>query len=149
MRIRPHVPILLILAGFSPLLWPSAAGAPAANQDKGETKETEASQHARESKDKASTTLRIEVTAGEKAVPVDSASVYVRYRETHLIKKNKTIEMNVKTNREGISKLPGVPRGKVLIQVIAPGWKTFGQWYELTQDEQTIKIILQKPPHWY
>jgi hypothetical protein len=36
-----------------------------------------------------------------------------------------------------------------MIQVIAAGWKTFGQWYEMDQDEQTVKIRLQKPPRWY
>ncbi len=94
------------------------------------------------------TKLRIEVTAGEKNQPVENASVYVRYVEEGLLKEKKR-EMNVKTNREGVAKVPDVPRGKVLIQVIAEGWKTFGRWYELDSDEQTIKIHLEKPPRWY
>lgn len=93
--------------------------------------------------------LRIEVTATEKNTPVDSASVYVKFQKERMLAKDKTIEMNIKTNRDGVAKLPLVPRGKVLIQVIAPGWKTFGQWYDLSEDEQTIKINLQKPPRWY
>ncbi len=95
------------------------------------------------------TKLRIEVTAGEKGEPVENASVYVRYKQVHLLAKDKKIEMNLKTNRDGIAKSPEVPRGKVLVQVIASGWKTFGQWYEIDQAEQTIKIHLQKPPRWY
>ncbi len=94
------------------------------------------------------TKLRIEVTAGEKKQPVENASVYVRYVEEGLLKEKKR-EMNVKTNREGVAKVPDVPRGKVLIQAIAEGWKTFGRWYELDSDEQTIKIHLEKPPRWY
>jgi hypothetical protein len=93
--------------------------------------------------------LRIEVTAGEKDAPVDSASIYVRFLEVHKIGKNRMTEMNVKTNKEGVVKVPSVPRGKTLIQVIAPGWKTFGRWYDLDQAEQTIKIKLEKPPRWY
>ncbi len=93
--------------------------------------------------------LRIQVTAGEKDAPVDSASIYVRFLEVHKIGKDHMIEMNVKTNKEGVVKLPSVPRGKTLIQVIAPGWKTFGHWYDLDQAEQTIKIKLEKPPRWY
>jgi len=100
-------------------------------------------------KENGSTKLRIEVTAGEKGEPVENASVYVRYQQDRLLLKDKKIEMNVKTNRDGTAKLPSLPRGKVLIQVIAQGWKTFGQWYELDQEEQTIKIKLQKPPRWY
>ncbi len=102
-------------------------------------------------KEKESTTtkLRIEVSAGDASDPVEGASVYVRFEEERKFAKDKKVEQNWKTNKEGIIKVPSVPRGKVLIQVIAPGWKTFGQWYSLDQEEQTIKIRLQKPPRWY
>lgn len=99
--------------------------------------------------DGESTKLRVEVTAGEKSEPVESASVYVKFQKERLLAKDKMIEMNVKTNREGVAKIPTVPRGKVLVQVIAPGWKTYGKWYDVTEQEQTIKINLQKPPRWY
>ena len=95
------------------------------------------------------TKLRVEVTAGEKGLPVENASVYVKYVEAHTLSKDKKIEMNLKTNHNGIAKSPELRRGKVLIQVIAEGWRTFGRWYELTEDEQTIKIRLEKPPRWY
>ena len=93
--------------------------------------------------------LRIEVTAGEKNKPVESASVYVRYVEERALRKDKKIEMNVKTNKEGVVKVPDVPKGKVLIQVIAEGWKTFGRWYDISGDEEVIQIKLEKPPRWY
>ena len=88
-------------------------------------------------------------TAGEKNEPVDSASVYIKFQKERMLAKDKMIEMNMKTNREGVAKIPAVPRGKVLVQVIAEGWKTYGKWYHLTEDEHTIKINLQKPPRWY
>lgn len=99
--------------------------------------------------DDAVTRLRIEVTGGEEGKPVDQASVYVKYTEGRFLRRDKKVELNLKTNREGVARLDDAPRGKVLIQVVAPGWKTFGKWYELDQDEQTIKIQLQKPPRWY
>lgn len=95
------------------------------------------------------TKLRIEVIAGEKDEPVESASIYVKYTRERTLKKDEKIEMNTKTNRSGVAIVGDVPRGKVLIQVIAQGWKTFGQWYELEKTEHTIKIKLQKPPRWY
>ena len=95
------------------------------------------------------TKLRIEVIAGEKDEPVESASIYVKYTRERTLKKDEKIEMNTKTNRSGVAIVGEVPRGKVLIQVIAQGWKTFGQWYELEKTEHTIKIKLQKPPRWY
>lgn len=93
--------------------------------------------------------LRVEVTAGEKDKPVEGASVYIRYQEERMLRKDKKIEMNVKTNKEGIVRVPDVPKGKVLIQVIAEGWKTFGRWYEIGSDEEVVKIKLEKPPRWY
>lgn len=95
------------------------------------------------------TKLRLEVTAGEKDQPVENASVYVKYVQERVLAKDKKIEMNLKTNREGIVKVPEIPRGKVLIQVIAEGWKTFGRWYDLEKDEQTIRVHLEKTPRWY
>ncbi len=106
----------------------------------------------KDEKSKGTTNLRIEVTAGDKGEPVSNASVYVRFdRPSGLLHlhKEKKVEMNLRTNQEGVTKVPDIPRGKVLIQVIASSWKTFGQWYTLDKDEETIKIKLEKPPHWY
>jgi len=94
-------------------------------------------------------TIRIEVTGGEKEKPIENASVYVRYNEPHKIKSDKLIEMNVKTSIEGKVKVPLVPKGKILIQVIAEGWKTYGRWYDLTEDGQVFKIHLDRPHKWY
>jgi hypothetical protein len=93
--------------------------------------------------------LTIVVTAGDDKKPVDSASVYVKFVEEHKLGKDKKIEMNLKTNQSGICHSPDIPRGKFLIQVIAPGWKTFGEYYDVDQAEQTINIALVRPPKWY
>jgi hypothetical protein len=95
------------------------------------------------------TKLHVAVTAGEKNQPVENASVYVRFVQERALGKDRKTEMNVKTNRDGIVKVPDVPRGKVLIQVVAEGWKTFGRWYDIEGEEETIKIHLEKPPRWY
>ncbi|HKW34046.1 MAG TPA: hypothetical protein VJN92_13635 [Candidatus Acidoferrum sp.] len=93
--------------------------------------------------------ITIEVTGGEKETPVENASVYFKYVEEHKIKKNKTMEMNVKTNREGVAHVPDAPLGRVLIQVLAEGWKSYGRWFDITDPKQTIKIRLERPPKWY
>ena len=97
----------------------------------------------------ATTRLRIEVTGGAKSVPVELASVYVRYVIKHLIGKDEKIEMNVKTNVDGIAIAPYVPRRSVIVQIIAEGWKPFGQTFNIDNDEQVIKIHLERPPKWY
>lgn len=94
--------------------------------------------------------LRIEVTGGKKDTPVESASIYVRYPEDGRSIRKKLVEMNLKTNAEGTTRVPvRLPRGKVLIQVVASGWKTFGRWYDIEKPEETIKIKLEDPPRWY
>ena len=95
------------------------------------------------------TRITIEVTGGEKGVPVENASVYVKFIEEHAIKKDKKLEMNVKTSRDGIAHVPNAPMGRVLVQVVAEGWKTYGRWLDLTDPKQTIKVHLERPPKWY
>jgi hypothetical protein len=93
--------------------------------------------------------LTIVVTGGEDKKPIDSASVYVRYVEEHKHGKDKKIEMNLKTNQSGICHVPVIPPGKFVVQVIADGWKTYGEYYDINQTEQTINITLVRPPKWY
>ncbi len=139
------------------LFAPATLPAQSSEKDGQGAKESADGKAAKESKEKEKkdkgkdlfTNLRVELTGGEKSVAVDQASVYVKYPEERRLGKDRMVEMNLKTNQDGIASVPAVPRGKVLIQVIAPGWKTFGQWFDLTQEEQTIKINLQKPPRWY
>ena len=93
--------------------------------------------------------VTIEVSGGEKSTPVENASVYLKYVEEHKLKKNKKVELNVKTNRDGTAHIPETPAGRVLIQVVADGWKTYGRWFDITEAKQTIKVRLEKPPRWY
>jgi hypothetical protein len=93
--------------------------------------------------------LTIVVTGGEDKKPIDSASVYVRYVEEHKHGKDKKVEMNLKTNQSGVCHVPVIPPGKFLIQVIAEGWKTYGEYYDINQTEPTINILLVRPPKWY
>ena len=46
-------------------------------------------------------------------------------------------------------KVPAIPQGKIMIQVIATGWHTFGKWYDMDKEEESVAIKLEPPPHWY
>lgn len=146
---RSTVIALLVILGLI-VFAPAGLWSQKNEQSKSGKQEQDAkAQKAEEEREEGTTHLRIEVVAGEKDEPVDSASVYVRFVRPRTMGKDKKIEMNVKTNRNGVAVIPSVPRGKVTIQVIAQGWKTFGQWYDLDKAEQTIQIKLQRPPRWY
>jgi hypothetical protein len=92
--------------------------------------------------------LTIEITGGDADKPVENASVYLKTQQDRLIKDKKT-ELNVKTNMQGIAHVPMPPIGRVLIQVVAEGWKTYGHWYDIADSRQVIKIHLDRPPKWY
>ena len=92
--------------------------------------------------------ITIEVTGGDANKPVENASVYVKTIEQHMIK-DKKFEVNVKTDLKGVAHVPDAPMGRVLIQIVADGWKTYGHWYDITEAKQVIKIHLERPPKWY
>ena len=99
--------------------------------------------------DPTTTKLRIHVVNPD-AKPVSNASVYVRFPVAGgLFHKEKLSELSLKTNEDGSVKVPDIPRGKILIQVIAKGWKTFGKWYEIDSEAMTVEIKLEPPAHWY
>jgi len=93
--------------------------------------------------------LRIEVSGGDRNVAVENASVYLKYVEEKKLGKDRKYELNVKTNRSGVAHIPDPPTGRVLIQIVAEGWKTYGKYYELTDPGEVIKIHLDRPPKWY
>jgi len=93
--------------------------------------------------------LTIEVTGGEKNVAVADASVYLKFVEARTLRKDRKYELNVKTNRDGTAHIPDPPVGNVLIQIVADGWKTYGQYYELKDAGTVIKIHLDRPPKWH
>ena len=74
---------------------------------------------------------------GDNGKPVANASVYVRYNVPgDLLRKDKLAELDLKTNGDGSVRVPAVPQGKILIQVIAPGWHTYGKWYDIEGKEE-------------
>jgi hypothetical protein len=93
--------------------------------------------------------LRIEVVGGLDKKPVQQASVYVKFTVVRKVGKDQKFEFDFKTNDDGVARAPDIPQGKILIQIVATGWKSFGQYYDVVQDNQTIHIELERPPRWY
>jgi hypothetical protein len=97
------------------------------------------------------TKLNVVVTT-QSGRPIDRASVVVRFVEGRsVIKLGKKIRttFELRTNQEGEARIPEIPQGKVRIQVIAKGYQTFGDFFELKEDEQTIPIKLNPPQQQY
>jgi hypothetical protein len=93
------------------------------------------------------TLLRIEVKSYADR-PVERASVVVKWlKGRSIVKLGKKVHTTweVKTNQEGLAKIPSVPQGSILIQVIAKGYQTFGETYEVNEAERAIEIKLNAP----
>lgn len=93
--------------------------------------------------------LEITVTAAASDEPVKNASVYVRYKKGRFLRKDKEISLSVKTNPDGKAVVPEVPQGRVMVQVVAQGWKTYGEFHEVESPKQSIEIKLERPKKWY
>ena len=93
------------------------------------------------------TNIRIEVkTYSDK--PSDRASVIVKFvqgRDYVKLGKKVHTSWQMKTNQEGMAKIPSIPQGKLLVQVIAKGYQTFGQTFEVNEAERTIEVKLNAP----
>jgi hypothetical protein len=82
------------------------------------------------------TKLHIVVTAGQPAAPVQAAHVDVSSQEDH-----PDLPAIKITDPSGVVDLD-VPRGKVLIQVIAQHWSTDGVYCKLTKKNETVRFTL-------
>jgi hypothetical protein len=84
--------------------------------------------------------------------PVDRASVVVRFVQGHsIVKLGKAVRTTyeVRTNQEGEVQIPSIPQGKIRIQVIAKGFQTFGDTFDITEEEKTVNITLNPPQQQY
>ena len=97
------------------------------------------------------TRIKVEViTQGGK--PIERASVIVRFVEGRSIAKlGKKIRTTweMRTNQEGMARMPAIPQGKIMIQVIAKGYQTFGDTFQIEEPEKTVEIKLNRPQAQY
>jgi Carboxypeptidase regulatory-like domain len=83
--------------------------------------------------------------------PLDRASVIVKFVSGSVplkIKKFRT-QWETKTDQDGFARISSIPQGKVQIQIIAANYQTFGQLFDVDQDEKTIEIKLNPPQDQY
>ena len=83
--------------------------------------------------------LQIEVTVADSSEKVDGEMVELTSRENGM-----RFSKKERTNRDGVARFSQVPQGLVRIQMVVRQFDTFGQDYNLTDDNQTIRITLKK-----
>lgn len=97
------------------------------------------------------TTITVEVM-NDRDKPIPRASVIVRFVEGRsVVKFGKKIitSYELRTSNEGKVSVPPIPQGKILVQVIAKGYQTYGEYHEIYEEEKTLPIVLSPPAKQY
>jgi len=92
---------------------------------------------------KPQASLKFLVLKAHNGKPVRNASVVL-----HLVdKKGKQAKggYQLKTDAEGKANFDGAPYGKLRVQVLTPGFQTFGEDFDIDQPELEFVIKLKKP----
>jgi len=79
--------------------------------------------------------------------PLRNASVVLHQLDAHGRQGQGGLQL--KTDNEGKANYAGIPYGKVRIQVIAPGFQTYGQDHDINQPEHEFVIKLKRPQEQY
>jgi hypothetical protein len=99
-----------------------------------------------EAKQKDGTTqLTLQVLTENNKQPVADAHVVVRFKEEKLLRRDKRVSWEAKTNRKGVVVLSDIPFGAVKVQVIARGYQTYGDEHDLSKPEEAVTVLLQTP----
>jgi len=53
--------------------------------------------------------------------------------------------LELKTDNDGRTNIDGIPYGPLRVQVLAPGFQTFGEDYEINKPELQITVKLKRP----
>jgi len=57
--------------------------------------------------------------------------------------------MELKTDAEGKSSFDGIPYGKLRVQVLAPGYQTYGEDFDINKPKMDFTIKLKRPQSQY
>lgn len=93
--------------------------------------------------DQKTSELKFTILKDENGKPVRNASVVLHPVEKDGKQGKGGFEL--KTDPEGQASFPAAPYGKLRVQVLAHGYQTFGDDYEINQPQQEIVIKLKKP----
>jgi hypothetical protein len=90
-----------------------------------------------------SATLQFVVVKDENGKPVRNAEIVLHAVDKH--GKQHSDGLEIKTHEDGKAQISGIPFGKLRVQVIARGLRTFGEDYDINQPSHEITIKMQKP----
>src|SRR5689334_16148559 len=94
-----------------------------------------------------SANLEFVVVKDSNGKPVKNAEIVLHPVDKNGHQKDEGVEL--KTHEDGKANINGVPYGKLRVQVIAQGFRTYGEDFDISQPKHAITIKLQKPAEQY
>src|SRR5258707_5958387 len=92
---------------------------------------------------KSTSSLEFLVVRDSNGKPVRNAEIVLHPVDKNGKQKAEGIEL--KTHEDGKAQINGIPYGKFRVQVIAPGFRTYGEDFDFQSPNHAITIKLQKP----
>lgn len=84
--------------------------------------------------------------------PVENAYVILDFLGDHKASKlgmREKLHWEVRSNLQGATHFPSIRQGKVRVQVIAQGYQTYGEVFDIAEEEKVIEVKLLPPQKQY
>jgi len=91
--------------------------------------------------------LSFTVTKAENSKPVRNASVVLHPVTKDGKQANSGVQL--KTDAEGKASYSGAPYGRLRVQVLAPGFQTYGEDFDINEPQKEIAVKLKRPQGQY
>ena len=63
--------------------------------------------------------------------------------------KAKSTQYELRTNQEGVAHFPPIPHGKIRVQVIDKRYQTWGDVFDVSEEQKTLEVKLNPPQSQY
>ena len=101
----------------------------------------------KDKEDEPTAILNFLIVKEDNGKPVRNAAVIMHPVNNHGRQGRGGLEL--KTDSEGKTSFDGIPYGKLRVQVLAPGFQTFGEDYEVNQGRMNFTVKLKRPQGQY
>ncbi len=101
----------------------------------------------REPEEEPTATLNFLIIKDDNSKPVRNAAVIMHPVNSH--GKQGRGDLELKTDVDGRTSFDGVPYGKLRIQVLAAGFQTFGEDYDIDKAKMEFTVKLKRPQTQY
>lgn len=91
------------------------------------------------------TNIRILVTDASTGKPIFQAHLTLQFTVSRRFRRDQSYSLSAKTDMKGICRFRDIPMGKIRLYVIATDHQTFGQVFEITEENQLIHVKMKKP----